>query len=173
MKESVLYSGCFLLNRDRLCEVTRFVDIAAARDGGIVSEQLKRHDRQQRQQEFIRLRYHDDMVDVLLKLRIAFCRDADDDSVTCLDFLDIRQRLLVDALLRRQSDDRHALDDQGQRAVLELAGCICLCMDVRDLFELQCALESDIIVEQTADVEDNLIEAGLLRARLEWIATVS
>ena len=81
MKESVLYSGCFLLNRDRLCEVTWFVDIAAARDGGIVSEQLERHDRQQRQQEFIRLRYHDDMVDVLLKLRIAFCRNADDDGV--------------------------------------------------------------------------------------------
>ena len=40
-----------LFNRDRLCEVTRFVDIAAARDGGIVSEQLERHDRQQRQQE--------------------------------------------------------------------------------------------------------------------------
>ena len=53
--------------------------------------------------------------------------------------------------------------------MLELAGCIRLCMDVRDLFELQRALESDIVVEQTADVEDVLIEAVLLRERLDRI----
>ena len=168
MKESVLYSGCFLLNRDRLCEVTWFVDIAAARDGGIVSEQLKRHDRQQRQQEFIRLRYHDDMVDVLLKLRIAFCRDADDDSVTCLDFLDIRQRLLVDALLRRQSDDRHAFDDADMtdvRALIDHDPRLCLGRHNDNVETLEFSID-DTGLFATIQINPDDTDALSLRARV-------
>ena len=89
-----------LFNRDRLSEVARFIDITATRDGSVVSKQLQRYNRQQRNQEFIRFRYHDDMVNVLLELRIASSGNTDDHSIAGLDFLDIRQRLLVNALLR-------------------------------------------------------------------------
>ena len=70
------------------------------------------------------------MVDVLLKLRITLGCNADDDGVTGLNLLDVRKGLLVNALLRSESDDRDTFDNQGQRAVLELTCRICLGMDV-------------------------------------------
>ena len=107
------------------------------------------------------------MVDVLLELVVAFGCDADDDGVACLDLFDVRECLFVNAFLRRERDDRNTLDNQSERAMLELAGSIRLGMDIGNLLELQRTFERDIVVERTADVEDIFIEAILLCKRLD------
>ena len=109
----------------------------------------------------------DDVIDVLFEFRIALGGDADDNGVTRLDFLDVRQGLLIDALLRRERDDGHALDDERERAVLELARRIGLGVNIGNLLELQRAFKRHMIVETASDEEDVLVEAVLLRKRLD------
>ena len=110
-----------------------------------------------------------DVIDVFLKLPIALGSNADDDGVARLDLLDVGERLLVDVALRCECDHRNALDDQRERAVLQLARRICLGVDVGNLLELQRTLKRDGIVQTAPDVKDILVEAVLLRKGLDRI----
>jgi len=47
---------CSLLNRYAFCEVSRFVDIVASKHGGVVGQQLQRHNGQHRLQKLRHIR---------------------------------------------------------------------------------------------------------------------
>ena len=94
-----------LFDGDGLREIARLVHIAAARNCSIVGKQLQRDDGEDRHDEFIRRRHMHDMIDVFLKLYIAFRGNADNDSVARLDLLDIGERLFIDITLRRKCND--------------------------------------------------------------------
>ena len=69
------------------------------------------------------------------------------------DLLQVGQHLvvqLVPALRRDDHEDRQAVLDQGDRAVLELAGGEALGVDVRELLELERALERDRVADVAA-----------------------
>ena len=77
-------------------------------------------------------------------------REGDDRAAARLRFLDVADHLLEHVVVRRDRDDRHLLVDERDRAVLHLAGRIALGVDVRDLLQLQRALERDRIVDARA-----------------------
>src|SRR5437016_1630063 len=62
-------------------------------------------------------------------------------------FLEVRLELLEQRIVGRDRDDGHRRVDQRERTVLELARGVRLAMDVRNLLELERALEGNRIVQ--------------------------
>ena len=56
-------------------------------------------------------------------------------------------------VVRRERHDRHPFVDERDRAVLHLAGGVAFRVDVRNLLQLERALESDRIVDSPTQVE--------------------
>ena len=55
-------------DRDALGEVARLIHVASEPHRDVISEQLQRHDLEQRQQQFVRRRNRDDVVGALAHL---------------------------------------------------------------------------------------------------------
>lgn len=119
-------------------------------------------DRQDGGEVLVGVRNDDGVVDILGDLRVALHGDADDHGVPRLDLLDVAEHLLVHVVLGGQGDDRHALDDEGEGAVLELASGVGFGVDIGDFLELERAFEGHGVVERAADEEDVLAETVLL-----------
>ena len=92
-----------LLDRDRLGEVARLVDVRAAGDRHVVGEQLERDDREDRAQRLVGVGDPADVVGEALDLRIALGRDRDDPRVAGPALHDVADQLVVD---RRAGRDR-------------------------------------------------------------------
>src|SRR5213595_292607 len=78
-------------------------------------------------------------------------------AITCAPrarVLDVRDDLVVDVDLRRDDDDRRSLFEQRDRPVLHLARRVRLGRDVRDLLQLQRALERDRKADKAPEVEE-------------------
>ena len=71
------------------------------------------------------------------------------------DFLEVRLQLLQQFVIWGNRDDRHVVIDERQRAMLELARRVALCVDVRNLFQFQCTFEGDR--EMAAAAEEKCI----------------
>ena len=109
------------------------------------------------------------MIHVLFQFSIPFGSNTDNNGITCLDLLDVGKGFLVNVPLGCQCDDRNTFYDQSKCTMLQLTRSIGLCVDVRNLLELECSLEGYGIVKTAADVENILIEPVLLGKCLDGI----
>ena len=110
------------------------------------------------------------MVDIFFYLIVAFHRQADHHSVPRLNFLDIAERFFINIPLGRQSNHRHAFDDQRQCSMLEFPCRISLGMDIGNLFQFQRTFHRDRIIDRAADEKHIIIEPILLGKGLDFLA---
>ena len=112
------------------------------------------HGRQQR----VRLRHFDQeilrRVEQIADAPVPFGRQRDDRPAARLRLLDVADHLLEDVVVRRDRHDRHLLVDERNRPVLHLAGRIALGVDVRDLLQLERALERDRVVDPAPEIQE-------------------
>jgi autotransporter-associated beta strand protein len=78
-----------LLHRNALGQVSRFVDVAAAGNGDIVSQELQRNDRDDWLQKLLDSGHLDHVVRQAADLAIAFTNDGNHRAATGFDFFDI------------------------------------------------------------------------------------
>ena len=107
-----------LFHRYGFRKISWLVYVATARNGGIIRQKLERNHCEQWNQHFVRLRNLDDMIGVFFQFRIRDGSDANNDGVARFDLFDIRQGFFVNALLRRNGDNRQAVHDQCERTML-------------------------------------------------------
>ena len=116
------------------------------------SEQLQRDDGQQRLQQGGDLRQPDEHVGVRLDHRVALLGQHDRACAAGPDLLDPADHLVVQEVAPARghhAEHRQLVLDQGDRAVLELAGRT-LGVDVGELLELQRPLERDRVAHVAA-----------------------
>ena len=114
--------------------------------GQLAREELQRHDRDERLEQHRHLRQRDQHVGVGLDGRVALLGQAERASAAGAHLLDAADHLVVELVATARghdAQDRQALLDQGDRAVLELAGREALGVEVGDLLELERSLERD------------------------------
>ena len=83
------------------------------------------------------------MVGDLLDLLVALGGHGDDHRAAGLALLQVAHRLVVHGALGGDGDNREALIDERDGAVLHLAGSVCLRVQVADLLELERTLVAD------------------------------
>ena len=71
------------------------IDIAAATNGAVISEQLKRNDLEDRKQILVRGCERNEVIGTLDQVRFTFVPERDDDPVARFHFFDIVQNLFV------------------------------------------------------------------------------
>mmetsp|Transcript_36236 Transcript_36236/g.95523 ORF Transcript_36236/g.95523 Transcript_36236/m.95523 type:complete len:523 (-) Transcript_36236:461-2029(-) len=143
------------LDGDRLGEVSRLVDVAAAHVGNVVGEELQRDDSEERYQHLVHLGQFHDEVALAVEVRVPLVGDRDHRAVACEDLFDIRRELQVVRIRAgRDDDDRHEGVDEGDGAVLHLGRRVSLSVNIRDLLELERSLERHGEVEPAAEVEE-------------------
>ncbi len=71
-------------------------------------------------------------------------------TTACVDFFDIGLQLLQQLIAWCDGDDRHGFSDQGQGAMLQLAGGIAFGVDVADFFQLQRTFHGNGVMHATA-----------------------
>ena len=84
-------------------------------------------------------------------------------AVASPDLLDITDHLGVDRIAGGNADHGHLLIDQGDRAMLHLAGGVAFGVDVADLLELEGPLQGDGIVDlppQEEGITDAMVALG-------------
>ena len=139
----------FLFYRNGFCEVSGLVDILALADGDVISEQLQRDGGYQRFEALHDVGQFDDLVSNLRDGVVALRDKRDDTTLTGLDFLDVREHLLVHGVMCCYNHDGHIAINQRDRSVLHLSGGITLGMDIGNLLQFQRALQSHGIGEAT------------------------
>src|SRR5688572_22529203 len=141
-----------LFYRDAFREVPWLIDITASADRNVVRKQLQRNRHDNGGEE--RRRGRHGQVDVtgvehgsdpVIPLRC----NGNDGPAAGLRLLNVPHHLLEDMVVRCERHDRHALIDERNRSVLHLACRVTFGMDVRNLFQLQCALERDRVVDSS------------------------
>ena len=125
------------------------------------------------------LRDVDHVVGVVLDVLVAVGGDRDHVRAAGAHLLDVRDELVVDPIhARRDDDDGRALVEQRDRPVLHLAGRVRLGRDVRDLLQLERALERDRQTDVAAEVEEerpvveaarDLVDRVVAVEELRWI----
>ena len=150
-----------LLDRDRLRQIARLIDIAAAADGDVIGQQLARHDFQNRHQQFRCVGNVEDVIGGLANLFVAFGGDGDYRPGTGFHFLQIRQRFLVTQhrvgiVLVVRSQDHHwqVFVDQRIGTVLHLARRIAFGVNVGDFLQLQSAFQRDGVMNAASKKEE-------------------
>ena len=101
-----------------------------------------------------RARHVDDVVGVVLDVLVAVRRDRDHVRSARARLLDVGDDLVVDVRVGRDDDHGRVLVQQRDRAVLHLAGRICLGRDVGDLLQLERAFEADRQADVAPQVEE-------------------
>ena len=96
------------------------------------------------------------MVDQPFERGLVPARDDDRLAVPCAYFLDVRDDLVEDRVVRCDEDHRHRLVDQGDRPMLHLRRRVALGVDVADLLELERPLERGREVVAATEVEEIL-----------------
>ena len=116
----------------------------------MVSEQLKGHDLENRREQIGRGGDFDHVVRDLADLGIAFRHDGQHFALARFDFLNVRERLLVEkrafgagGIVGREHDDREILVDERVGPVLHLARGITFGVDVGNFLQLERAFEGD------------------------------
>ena len=84
---------------------------------------------------------------------VSFIGNRYNPAFTAAHFLNITENLGVCAVSSSNKNNRHILVNQGNRAVFHFGCRVTLCVDIRDLFELQCALKSNREVEAATKIK--------------------
>ena len=160
-----------LFNRYAFSEVSRLIDIAASLQRDIIREQLQAHHAERRQEHELRIGDSEERIDALFHLRLAaFGRKREDACASGLDLDDVAHRLFKKWPIEPQRNDERAVFDERDRAVLELAGCVGLGVDIGNLLELQRAFQAEGIVEVPADEEHRIVIEILRGEELDLLA---
>ena len=101
------------------------------------------------------------VVDLGADFAIPFGRQGNGPALAGFHFLDIAHYFFVDGALRRHHHHRHLLINQGNGAVLHLAGRVALGVDIGYFFQLQRPFKSDRIVDPAAEIE-KIVRIGIL-----------
>ena len=142
-----------LLDRDTLGQVTWLIYIRSKSNCNVVSEQLEWHDIDNRLQLFRDARNTNDLVRHIDHFGFVPVGHDDDNTIAGSHLLHVAEDFLENPVASGQGHDRKIAIDESDRPMFHLACRVALGMDVGDLLELQCTLESDRIVETAPDVE--------------------
>src|SRR5215471_4369584 len=143
-----------LLDGDRLRQIPWLVDVEAAQPRDPVGQQLQRNHGERCLEEVRSARHVDHIVGVVLDVLVAVGRDRDHVRAARPRLLDVRDDLVVDMDVRRDDDHGRPLVEQRDRPVLHLPGGVRLGRDVRDLLQLERALERDREADVAAEEEE-------------------
>ena len=142
-----------LFNRYALCKVSRLIYIKTLGNTYIVSQQLQWNDCKGCCKMRICLRHIYGEVRSIFDIIISKCSQAHQVSATALALYHIADCFFIKSRLCKDADHQCTVFDQGDSSVFQLTCCICLRMDVTDLFHLQAAFQTDCIINATTDEE--------------------
>ena len=103
----------------------------------MICQNLQRDDGHHRAEHPGCLGYPQDMIGHLLHQFVPLGCDGDHDPAARLGLLDLAESSSRARDLGRKTQNRHLLVDQGDRAVLHLAGRVALGVDIGNFLELQ------------------------------------
>ena len=103
----------FLFYRNRFRQVSRFIHIEASADRYVVAKELQRNDRQGVCKNRICLRQVNYVVGYFFHFCIANGRYRHDKRASCLHFLNIADRFLVELRLGQHGYDKASVLNQG------------------------------------------------------------
>ena len=112
-------------------------------------------------------------------MRIAHAGDGNDATATGFDLRHVRQHLVVRSILRRNTNHRQAVVDEGNRAVLHLAGGVALGVDVAYFFEFERTFEGNRVrqlpaeEQRTARVLQRFGQRGVVRPVVEDVTDLA
>ncbi len=84
---------------------------------------------------------------------ISKCSQTHQVCATALALNHVADCFFIQGWLSENADHQCTVFDQGDSSVFQLTCCICLRMDVTDLFHLQAAFQTDCIINATTDEE--------------------
>src|SRR5512135_2742250 len=119
-----------LLDRDRLRQVPRLIDVRAASDRGVVREELQRDDGEDGAERLVRIGHPADIVGEALDLGIPLGRYRDDPRVPGAALHHVADELVVDGGPRGDRDERVLRVEERDGPMLQLAGRVALGVDV-------------------------------------------
>ena len=119
----------------------------------MVGQQLQRDAGEQGSEQLDGLRNLDAEVRHPLDQCVALGDNGDDFALAGNDLLNVAHRLFVSILFCGQYHHGHLFVDEGDGAVFHLCRWIAFCVDVGDLFELQCAFEGHGVVDAAPEVD--------------------
>ena len=145
---------CQLFNGHRLGEISRLVNVLSFAHCDMVCKELQRNGCHKRLKTFERLRnlYH--FVGNLAYRVVAFRNQCYDLSLSCLDFLNIAEHLLIHLIMRSYYHYRHIRVDKGDGTVLHLCSWVAFGMDVTDFLQFQSAFKRNRIVVATSQIKE-------------------
>src|SRR5438552_9529509 len=135
------------LDRHAFGEIPRLVHVAAPKHPQVIRQELKRQGDRDWLEPLQARRNGDHKIGLGLDVLVAFRRHGDHYSVSCLDLFEVAGHLVVRGSHRGDGDDRHAPVDEGDGPMLHLPCRVPLGVNVRDLLELEGALQGQGIVE--------------------------
>src|SRR5579862_2319103 len=155
---------------DGLREVTWLIHVAAAAYGDVISEKLQRNDFKNRREQLRRRRNFNRVIRGAARKPVAFRHYSNNDSISSLHLLQIRNGLLVAGhgssirfVACSDDDNGQILVDERVRAVLHLSSGVAFGMDVRNFLQLESAFQRDRIVNTTPEVKEIAMTKKLLR----------
>ena len=151
----MLFHQLKLFDCDTLGEVPGLIDICAFQYGHVIGQQLHWHGMHDRRGDRVAARDLDDLDAGLFFDDSAAVGKHIKLAAASADFLEVRLQLLQQFVIWGNRDDRHVVIDERQRAMLELARRVALCVDVRNLFQFQCTFKGDR--EMAAAAEEKCI----------------
>src|SRR5687768_3221648 len=154
MSEKIAYlTEIASLDRDRLREIPRLVDVTAAKQGDVVREDLQGDGEEDRHHPGVdRRKLHNGRSEAV-EARVTFGDEPDDLAVASCGFLQVAECALAMSIPGHERDDGKTLLDERDGAVLHLPGRVSLCVNVRDLLELESSFESDRVERPSAEIQ--------------------
>lgn len=155
-----------LFHGDAFGQVPGLVDVAAPLQGDVVRQQLQGRHTQLGQQHRLHLRHRQHSVcPGQHSLPVGLGGQGQDAGAPGLYLHHVAHSLVKQRPVGAQGDNRRSLLDQGDGAVLQLAGGIRLGVDIADLLELQASLQAQGIVQVPAD-EEYVVPSGEILGHL-------
>lgn len=145
-----------LFNGYGLCQVSRLIYIAAQFNGGVVSKQLHRDNRQRRGEQIRSIRNIEYLIRNAFHIGTAFAHNGNHISAAGLDFLYIADKLFIQRLLGCDSNNQSTFLNQGNGAMLQLAGSISFGMNIGNFLQLQGAFQRSAVVNAATN-DDTLL----------------
>ena len=142
-----------LLNGHTLGKISRLIHIKFLAHGNIVRQQLQRNHSKTACKKVIDFGDIHCKVCDILHVIIAVCRESEQLCTTALDFYHITDSFFIECRLCYYAEYHCTVLDQADRSVFQFACCICLRVNLADLFQFQTAFHTDCVVDATSNKE--------------------
>src|SRR5262250_97226 len=151
-----------LLDGDGLREVSRLVHVAPEAHRHVIREELQRQGHEDGRKQLRGGGHRHHARGAGADLPISLVGQRDDVAVARPHLLHGVHHALVGGVARGEGNDGHTLVDQGDGTVLHLARGVAFGVQIRQLLELEGALEGEGIVKAPAQEEEVLVGGHLL-----------